>query len=362
MSSKSHIFAVKTYHNKYRRTFDRELAAYTKLNYLDQDHNILRCFGSFTQQPSGRTTYNLLLEYAECDLDEYFEHTPSPDSFESTRQLWEQLLGVADGLRTIHDGLGTGDRGRSYFGYHADLKPANILRVGSRWKIADFGFSKFVEADDDQPPEQIMDGGTCMYNAPECRRSIADNTVVPVSQKIDVWSMGCVFSKATTWTILGFSGIRDFEKNLRAKVDQRVLTRFHDGKNVLPSVQSWHKILRQNIHNKDHLTGKILDLVDDHLLQGDPRSRFDSKELFAYLEQLLREKEETPPSIALGPLPTHSFYLSPEGLINVWNPMISFYPDPDGLLDNICQLCCISQDFCAHPLVSEFKLLILNLS
>jgi serine/threonine protein kinase len=165
ISAKSHIFAVKTYQNKYRRTFDRELAAYTKLNYLDRNHhNILRCLGSFTQQSSGGPTYNLLLEYAECDLDEYFEHTLSPDSLESIRWLWEQLFGVADGLQTIHDGLGTGDQGRTYFGYHADLKPANILRVGSQWKIADFGFSKFVEAEDDQLPEQIMDGGTCMYS------------------------------------------------------------------------------------------------------------------------------------------------------------------------------------------------------
>jgi serine/threonine protein kinase len=277
-----------------------------------------------------------------------------------------------------------------------------------------------------------------MLDAPECRRSITDNTVVPVSQKIDVWSMGCVLSKAATWIILGFSGIQNFEKHLSTTEDQRALARFHDGKNVLPSVQNWHKILRQNIHTRDHLTGKILDLVDNHLLQGDPRLRFDSKELCAYLGRLLQEREETPPSMAQGPFPTQSFYLNPDGIPsvlscrecaerftgtwregnfarhlrlkhrsdlnvsyscsvchksyarsdallkhernkherskherskhergkherrNVHYPTISFYPEPEGLFDGICELCAIPAEYCAHSSVSRFTLLIIE--
>jgi serine/threonine protein kinase len=199
-----------------------------------------------------------------------------------------------------------------------------------------------------------------MLDAPECRRSITDNTVVPVSQKIDVWSMGCVLSKAATWIILGFSGIQNFEKHLSTTEDQRALARFHDGKNVLPSVQNWHKILRQNIHTRDHLTGKILDLVDNHLLQGNPRLRFDSKELCAYLGRLLQEREETSPSMELDPFPTQSFYLNPDGMLNVPYPTISFYPDPEGLLDGICELCAIPAEYCAHSSVSRFRLLIIE--
>jgi hypothetical protein len=33
------------------------------------------------------------------------------------------------------------------------------------------------------------------------------------------------------------------------------------------------------------------------------------------------------------------------------SPMGSFYPDPDGMLDAICELCGISIDYCAHALV-----------
>jgi hypothetical protein len=33
------------------------------------------------------------------------------------------------------------------------------------------------------------------------------------------------------------------------------------------------------------------------------------------------------------------------------SPMASFYPDPDGMLDAICELCGISINYCAHAFV-----------
>ncbi|KAF2788908.1 hypothetical protein K505DRAFT_366057 [Melanomma pulvis-pyrius CBS 109.77] len=34
-------------------------------------------------------------------------------------------------------------------------------------------------------------------------------------------------------------------------------------------------------------------------------------------------------------------------------PMGSFYPDPDGMLDAICELCCLSIDYCAHSMSNQ---------
>lgn len=138
-----------------------------RLNQLESIHpNILRCFGSFVQSDGAGAglTFNLLLEYAECDLDEYFAGTPPPVSPGETRLLWKQLCGVADALQTLHYGPGNGNNGQSCLGWHADLKPDNILRVEDRWKLADFGLSKFVEIKDGEPSEQTMDGGTHMYS------------------------------------------------------------------------------------------------------------------------------------------------------------------------------------------------------
>jgi serine/threonine protein kinase len=42
---------------------------------------------------------------------------------------------------------------------HADIKPANILRVYGEFKLADFGFAKFWKLGE----EARFDGGTPMY-------------------------------------------------------------------------------------------------------------------------------------------------------------------------------------------------------
>src|SRR5436190_15235802 len=34
----------------------------------------------------------------------------------------------------------------------------------------------------------------------------------PVSQRVDTWSLGCVFSLAATWVVLGYGGIHQFER------------------------------------------------------------------------------------------------------------------------------------------------------
>jgi hypothetical protein len=129
--------------------------------------------------------------------------------------------------------------------------------------------------------------------APECGRYDIDGKPIPVSQKIDTWSFGCILSIAATWSLSGISGIRNFERRLKiALLDTGIHTPcFHDGRNVLSDVTRWHKDLRRNIRPHDHITPGILDLIDDHLLQGDPKVRFDSKELCGYMNQLMLHKE-----------------------------------------------------------------------
>ena len=48
---------------------------------------------------------------------------------------------------------------------------------------------------------------------------------------------------------------------------------FHDGSEVLPEVTHWHTYLRQVARRSDDLTRRVLDLVDERMLIGDPERR-----------------------------------------------------------------------------------------
>jgi len=109
----------------------------------------------------------------------------------------------------------------------------------------------------------------------------------PVSQRVDTWSLGCVFSLAATWVILGYGGIQQFqsvrndavkaarieaiESNARSENPLPVAElqissvnddSFHDGKEVLTDVTQWHKVLRASLRKTDTITEQVLDVVD----------------------------------------------------------------------------------------------------
>lgn len=72
----------------------------------------------------------------------------------------------------------------------------------------DPGFAKFIEKTNECPIEHL-DGGTETFGAPERHAGII-KTLDPVAQTIDIWSLGCVFSIAATWVVLGYQGIRQY--------------------------------------------------------------------------------------------------------------------------------------------------------
>ena len=98
---------------------------------------------------TGTGQYYIVMQVAEYDLR----------SFMAKRKiLTEQeaaaiLLEIANGLAEVSDIV------------HRDLKPSNVLFHGGRWKIADFGISRFVEA---ATSDQTMKASlTPQYAAPE---------------------------------------------------------------------------------------------------------------------------------------------------------------------------------------------------
>lgn len=124
---------------------------------------------------------------------------------------------------------------------------------------------------------------------------------LPVSQAIDIWSLGCVFSLAVTWTILGFTGILQFNE-LRKRTIQRLHDsrrdqnvgdedpegdQFHDGHQLLDVVTEWHRYLLGRVRICDTISVQVIDLVDKRMLVTDPRSRINADELCSQLHKII---------------------------------------------------------------------------
>lgn len=117
-----------------------------------------------------------------------------------------------------------------------------------------------------------------------------DGTMSGVSQSIDAWSFGCVLSVAATWIVLGFQGIRQYDRLRQLspanKKDGQELDRFHDGYHVLPEVGKWHDYLRGHLRPSDTTTDQVLDVIEGKLLRADPAARCSLGELCEKLQEV----------------------------------------------------------------------------
>lgn len=128
--------------------------------------------------------------------------------------------------------------------------------------------------------------------APECYRR---GTMAPVHRAIDIWSLGCVFSIAATWVVLGDKGIPMFEEMRRQAIMKFRVHRpshpsarpvelakgdyFHDSQDVLEVVLLWHKYLGNVSRRTDTITVQVLDLIDTKMLCGKAAQRINAEEL-----------------------------------------------------------------------------------
>jgi serine/threonine protein kinase len=188
--------------------------------------------------------------------------------------------------------------------WHADIKPENIILVRGKYKLADPGFARFKRKAQNTIPQIRIHGGTDTYGAPEV------STQAAVHQTIDMWSLGCVFSMAATWVVMGYDGVRQYQsvrekalgnllrtiqedehpllvsQHLTAKAKPEKLDCFHDGTGALSEVTGWHALLKNSTRRTDPITKSVLDLVDDEMLLRDPHQRISSKRLCEQLKRI----------------------------------------------------------------------------
>ncbi|KAL8687353.1 MAG: hypothetical protein Q9224_005177, partial [Gallowayella concinna] len=233
-----------------------------------------------------RHTFNLLLEFGEFDLDEYFAQISPPSLQAEIEDFWSSLFDVADALDGIHNlKIETHGVVQEFHGWHADIKPDNILRVHGKFKLSDPGFAKFKKKAETDPQEFVL-GGTETY--------------------------GCVFSIAATWVVFGYTGIQNFQK-VREKGIAQICSApkpqqhaessissisagdyFHDGQQILEDVTNWHRVLRSALRKTDRVTSGLLDLVDQRMLLGSADSRIKANSLCSELKQLAAQSQEGP--------------------------------------------------------------------
>jgi hypothetical protein len=90
-----------------------------------------------------------------------------------------------------------------------------------------------------------------------------------VTQGSDIWSLGCVFSVAATYVVLGKEGVKQYRLLRQSAIDSLgigVGDPFHNKEKVLSQVTDWHRYLRTAIRKDDCYTAKVLDIADSRML------------------------------------------------------------------------------------------------
>lgn len=156
----------------------------------------------------------MIFPWAECNLLEFWRKYKSRPS-EQDDLIWliKQCRGLADGLCEVHryhekDDVNEGDLDSKRLGRHGDIKPRNILFFNSqsqrgRLVVADFTLMRFHAPNTKHTDAKDVKGFSRTYRPPEldCKEGIS------LSQKYDIWTLGCVFLEFVTWHHVGYDAL-----------------------------------------------------------------------------------------------------------------------------------------------------------
>ncbi|KAI2606277.1 kinase-like domain-containing protein [Hypoxylon fragiforme] len=192
---------------------------------LRKSENILEAFDGLQL---GDSQFSLFMPYSQWDLGVWMEKHPFPVNTPTEKaNILRSATSLADGLEFLHSGM-TDRNHRRIICYHRNFKPGNILvfpddRDSSQfiWKICDFGISSIkslrphTETDGtDSNSSSFQSDVNAMnprvdstYLGPESMKNMSIMT-----EKNDIWSLGCIISVVLTYLELGWMGVGDYSK------------------------------------------------------------------------------------------------------------------------------------------------------
>lgn len=99
--------------------------------------------------------------------------------------------------------------------------------------------------------------------------------MVNVTQKVDIWSIGAVFSEAAVWVVEGYRGLERY-RQLRQEATGQIAgfedgNCFHDGEQMLDIVRTQHRDLEDCFRSQDAITSAVLAMIEDMLVDANAR-------------------------------------------------------------------------------------------
>ena len=144
--------------------------------------------------------------------------------------------------------------------------------------------------------------------APECYRPPGSDpkTRPYITQKIDIWSLGCIFSEAAVWIMGGRTALTEFRQSRKEEVSEIGIGDhdcFHDGRMALPLIRTYTKNLYSVTRN--HLTQTVLDtLLGEMLSSANERPSaekvHDDLQRMILLENAVQDNKPLPSKSSIG--------------------------------------------------------------
>ncbi|ORY61001.1 kinase-like domain-containing protein [Pseudomassariella vexata] len=292
----SPCFALKTIEAPGQRTFEEELEALIRSSGQKQkEKHLIKLLLMFS---CGNKFY-LMFDWADGNLKKFWKNNTFDITTKNTNWLFTQFHGIVKAVRRIQ-GRTTWQKNRRSllpnfeqdkerdWGRHGDIKPENILWFSqyddyiNHLVVSDLGLTRYhTRKTRPNVPLSKVPGYTSEYRAPELElRSW-------ISQKYDIWSLGCVYLEFCIWYLRGNCGVGQFGAQHVDEKESDVLglyeARFFnivtvsDGEKVAQvkeSVGKWMNDLRRS-HGCPESIRQMLNLIQTKMLVVDPAERWD---------------------------------------------------------------------------------------
>ncbi|KAK8140192.1 hypothetical protein PG984_000258 [Apiospora sp. TS-2023a] len=249
---------------------------------------VVKCHGIWERKNQN----HVLLEWSSDTLENYLHTSNKTISKLDVEEFWRHILAVVQGLHNFQ----VAERFQHGEGpwnlWHCNISPSTIFYVddgdsGRLWRIGGVGPAEVRFRKDYSTPLTRLRKGTIQYGGPELRHF----SLRKLTQRFDVWSLGCVLSEVAMWVVLGSEGVEQF-RSLRQMIPTPGC--FHNGSNVSEVVLEWHRNLRRSIDEHDTITGQVLGIIESRMLLGDPMDRSSPKELIGIFKSCLDSALELP--------------------------------------------------------------------